>query len=159
MCNQTGRFDEAAVFSEKAVSLDSTYAKIWASLGFSYLKSGRFAEAEAALKKSIGIDSMFANPRSHLGMVFFKTKRPEAARQNFLKAIELDPKYAPAMLGLAYLFISEGKTAEALGQVERAIGNGSTFERLEKNEDLAPLRALPEWRVMMKKHFPDKVKD
>ena len=25
--------------------------------------------------------------------------------------------------------------------------------------DLAPLRALPEWKALMKKHFPDQIKD
>ena len=54
----------------------------------------------------------------------------------------------------------EGKTEEAIGYVEQAIGKGATMEQLEKDEDLAPLRAQKEpWEALMKKHFADKVKD
>jgi hypothetical protein len=63
------------------------------------------------------------------------------------------------MLGMAYLLAAEGKIEEAIGYVEQAIGKGATMEQLEKDEDLALLRALPEWKALMKKHFPDQVKD
>ncbi|MFN0015225.1 MAG: tetratricopeptide repeat protein [Saprospiraceae bacterium] len=142
-----------------------------------------YAEAEPVFKKAIALDPAYANPRKHLGMVCFKTNRPEEARQHFLKAIALNPNYVAAMLGMACLLASEDKTDEALAYVEQVIGKGSTseqregdkdaksrrpkatsdrgstFEQLERDEDLAPLRALPAWKELMKKHFPDKVKD
>jgi tetratricopeptide (TPR) repeat protein len=119
----------------------------------------QFANALPVLKKAIALDTTFANPPKHLGMVCFKTNRSREAGQNFQKAIELNPNYAPARLGMAYLLHSEGKTTEAIGYVEQAIGKGSTFGQLEKDEDLAPLRGLPEWKDLMKKYFPDQVKD
>ncbi|MBL7810051.1 MAG: tetratricopeptide repeat protein [Saprospiraceae bacterium] len=155
----TRRYAEAEPFLKKAIALDSTHPFNWNNLGLAYTETRRYAEAEPLLKKAIALDSTLANPRKHLGMVYFKTNRPDEARQNFLKAIALNPNYAAAMLGMAYLLFSEGKTAEAIGQVEQAIGKGSTFEQLESDENLAPLRALLEWKAMMKKHFPEKVKD
>ncbi|MBL7797417.1 MAG: tetratricopeptide repeat protein [Saprospiraceae bacterium] len=165
------RHAEGQFAFRKAILIDSTGAIVWNNLGSSYLETGRYAEAEQALQKAIAINPTFANPRKHLGMVFFKTNRPDEARQNFLQAIALNPNYAGAMLGMAYLSAealakadapasakaSAGK--EAIGYVEQAIGKGSTFEQLEADEDLAPLRALPEWKTLMKKHFPDMLKD
>jgi protein O-mannosyl-transferase len=148
---------EAAI--RKAVALDATSAPYRSNLGFVYLNLGRYAEAEAALTKAIALDSTFANPRKHLGMVCFKTNRPEDARQSFLKAIELNPNYMPSYLGMAYLLTAEGKTEEAIGYAEQAIGKGSTLEQLESDEDLAPLRALPEWQALRKKHLPESVKE
>ncbi|MEQ1744942.1 MAG: tetratricopeptide repeat protein [Saprospiraceae bacterium] len=159
MYEQTHRYAEAGSAFKKALALDSTNAAVWNYLGYIYLQTLRYDEAEPIFKKTIALDSTFANPRRHLGMVCFKTKRPNEARQNFQKALALNPNYAPAILGMAYLLAAEGKTTEALGYVEQTIGKGAAFQQLETDTDLAPLRALPEWRELMKKHFPDKVKD
>jgi tetratricopeptide (TPR) repeat protein len=159
MYNGTNRYEEALPNFEKAIALDSNYLSAWNNLGFAYLNISRFAEAEGALKKVIKLNPAIAIPRRHLGMVCFKTKRPDEARQHFLKAIALNPNYAGAMLGMACLLHSEGKTAEALGYIEQAISKGSTFDQLEKDPDLAPLRATPECKALMKKHFPDQIKD
>ncbi|MBK9335295.1 MAG: tetratricopeptide repeat protein [Lewinellaceae bacterium] len=153
------RYSEAETLCKKTISADSTFYRAWNMLGVVYLRIGRYEEAEAALTKSITLNAANANPHKHLGIVCFKTNRSREAGQNFLKALELNPNYAGAMLGMAYLLFSEGKPTEALSYVEQAIGKGSTFEQLESDEDLAPLRALPEWKVLMKKYFPDKVKD
>ncbi|HAD14808.1 MAG TPA: hypothetical protein DCF33_20465 [Saprospirales bacterium] len=153
---QTRRYGEAETAFKKVISIDSTQSMVWNNLGFIYLQIQRYTEAIPVLKKAISLDSMFANPRRHLGMAYFKINHPEEARQNFLKAIVLNPDYANAMLGMAYLLFSEGKTAEALGYVEQAIGKGSTFEQLEADQDLAPLRVTLEWKVLMKKYFPDR---
>lgn len=116
----------------KAIELDSTYTFTWNNLGGLYLLTHRYADAEPIFKKICSLDTTFANPRKHLGMVYFKTKRPDEAKRNFLKAIELNPNYTGAMLGMAYLLVSETKTEDAIGWVEKAINNGSTFEQLEK---------------------------
>ncbi len=157
--NLTRRFAEAEPVLKKCIALDSTNASPWNNLGWLYLNTRRFAEAEPVFKKAIVLNSAFANPRKHLGMVYFKTNRSDEARQNFLKALELNPKYAAAMLGMAYLLFSEGKTTEAIAYVEQAIGKGVILAQLEKDEDLAPLRAMPQYKVLMKKHFPDQIKD
>ena len=156
----TGRNAEAELAYNKALAIDSTLAAAWSNLGALYARTGRYVKAEPALKKAISLDSTTANPRKHLGMVYFKTGRSDEARQCFLKAVKLNPDYAPALLGMAYLLAAEGKTEEALGYLEQAIEKGSTFEQLSADEDLAPLREQKErWDALMKKYFPDQVKD
>ncbi len=156
---QTHRYQEAEPMLIKAIELDSTYTFSWNNLGGLYLLTHRYADAEPIFKKICSLDTTFANPRKHLGMVYFKTKRPDEAKRNFLKAIELNPKYTGAMLGMAYLLVSETKTEDAIAWVEKAINNGSTFEQLEKDEELIVLQSLSEWHALMNKYFPDKIKN
>ena len=156
---QTLRYAEAEPVLKKAIALDSTFATAWSNLGNLYDKTRRYAGAEPVIKKVIALDSTNASAHRFLGAIYFKANRLEEARRQFLKTIELNPNAQLARLGLAAILAAEGKTEEALGYVEQAIGKKATFEQLEKDEDLAPLRALPEWKALMKKHFPDKVKD
>lgn len=159
MYSQVGRYTEAEPVLKRAIALDSTSSISWSGLGIVYLKTRRYLEAEPVFKKAIALDSTYSNPHKHLGMVYFKTNRLEEARESFLKAIELDQNYAGGFLGLAYLLASEGKREEAFSYVEQAISKGATLQQLEADEDLVPLRSLPEWKSLMKKHFPDKFKD
>ena len=157
-----GLYAEAKKQFEKVIRLDSTADYVYHILGNLCLLTRDYPEAEQYYFKALAFDS--AHPILHysMGILFFKTNRLEPARQFFLKATELNPNYAPALLGMAYLLAAEGKTEEAIGYVEQAIGKGATFEQLEKDEDLAPLRSRDlgtEWKGVMKKHFPDKVKD
>ncbi len=154
-----GRSADAVPYFKKTVELDSTDVYNVANLGAIYTLNRRYSEAEPWLIKAIVLDSTLASPYKHLGMICFKTNRPKEARKHLIKALELNPNYPGAMLGMAYLLFSEGLTKDAIGYVEQAIGKGSTFVQLVSDEDLAPLRDDPEWKVLMKKHFPDKAKE
>ncbi|MBL7820545.1 MAG: tetratricopeptide repeat protein [Saprospiraceae bacterium] len=155
---QTQRFAEAESALVKSITLDSSYTFSWNNLGGLYILSHRYADAKPIFNKVISLDSMFANPHKHLGMAYFKTGQPEEARKSFLKAISLNSNYSGAMLGMAYTFAPEGKTDEAITWLEMAIKNGSTWDQLEKDEDLSLLRNLPQWKELMAKYFPNKVK-
>ena len=123
-----------------------------------------------SLKKALALDSTLAPAHYQLGRAYFKTNRPADARLEFLKTIELSPKARMARLGMAWLVLAalsaegspkeEGKTTDALDWVAQAIEKGGApFDVLQSDEDLAPLRSLPEWNALMKKHFPDQFKD
>jgi len=157
--NRAGKYAEMAAVCRQAIALDSTNATAWSNLGFGLLQTGQHAEAEATLLRAIALNPKSANARKHLGTLHFRTGRREEARTGFEKAVELNPNYFGGYLGRAYLLAAEKKTTEALAQVELAIQKNAIFEQLEQDTDLAPLRALPEWTALMKKHFPDKVKD
>jgi len=53
-----------------------------------------------------------------------------------------------------------GKHEKAFEALEQAVKMGYDYNWMQKDEDLAPLRAQTErWKALMKKHFPDKFKD
>jgi tetratricopeptide (TPR) repeat protein len=156
----TQRYAEAEQAYTKAIALDSTNAILWNNLGVLYYQTRRYAEAEPFMKKTLALDSTLAPAHYQLGRLYFKTNRSEDARREFLKTIEMSPKARMARLGMAWLLLEEGKTTEALDWVAQAIDKGGApFDLLHKDEDLAPLRANPEWKALMKKHFPDQFKD
>ena len=157
--NRAGKYAEMAAVCRQAISLDSTNSTTWNNLGLALLQTGQHAEAETTLQRAISLNPKSANARKHLGTLHFRTGRREEARAGYEKAVELNPNYFGGYLGRAYLLAAERKTAEALEQVELAIQKNATFEQLEQDTDLAPLRALPEWKALMKKHFPDKAKE
>lgn len=154
-----GRWDEAGIQFKKSIGLDSSFVRGWNGWAGVLVATKQFAEAERAALVAIALDSTWTESHYYLGMAYFKTGRQAQAKMFFDKSLKIVPEYFPAQLGLAYIFLSEGKTTEALGYVEQAISKGSTFEQLEKDEDLTPLRATPEWKGVMKKHFSDKLKD
>ncbi|MFN0176401.1 MAG: tetratricopeptide repeat protein [Saprospiraceae bacterium] len=154
------KYPEADQFIKKAISLDSTYTTAWNNLGALYLFTGHYLEAQSVLKKSSAMDSTFATPYKYLGMAYLKTNQIDDARQAFLKSLKINPNYGGGLLGLAYILVLEKKLEEALRYVEQAIQKGITFEQLQNDTDLAPLRERSEqWQLLMKKHFPDKAKD
>ena len=153
---------DAVIAFKKAITLDSMSSFYWGQLGRTYFLAQQYSEAERVFKKAISLDSTNAYRRWGMALVHFKTGRLKEARQGFLKVIELDPYYPnnkEARLGMAYTFVIEGKMAEALVYIEQAIQKKATYEELQKDEDLAPLRALPEWEALMKKYFPDQIKN
>jgi putative PEP-CTERM system TPR-repeat lipoprotein len=53
-----------------------------------------------------------------IGSIYAAKKDPASARKRFDRALELDPGYLPAVVGLAYLDLGEGKPAEARRRLE-----------------------------------------
>lgn len=94
-----------------------------------------------------------------LGKAANKLGKKEEAGQYFQAAIALDAAQTDPLLSMAHLLHDENKTDEAFRYIELAIQKKATFGQLKKDPDLAPLRALPEWKTLMKKYFPDQVKD
>lgn len=155
---QTQQFEKAEPLFKNAIKLDSTHFFAWSNLGFCFLQMKNYVAAEIVLNKAIMLDSSLANPFRHIGMIYLKTNRLQEAKNNFLKSLELNPNYLAAILSMAYLSLAENKLSDAYYFVEKAIIKGSSFEQLVKDEDLAPFRALPEYKELMKKYFPDKMK-
>lgn len=155
----TGHYSESKEQFKKIIQKDSTADYVYYLLGEISMFMQNYAEAEQYYQKAIALDSTLAVFHRQLGMVYFKTNRTEKARQCFLKSMALNPNFSAAMTGMAYLLLSEGKTDEAIGYVEQAIVKGSKFQQLEQDKNLDSLRALPEWKALMKKYFPDQVKD
>ncbi len=163
---RAGLQKEAEEALKKALSLDSNQVSSLINLGGLYSLNQLYTEAELLLQKAKELDPQ--NPISYrmLGTICFKTKRAEDARQYFLKTIELSPTAQGARLGLAYVAAealanadpekTKKLKAEALNWITQAIEMGATYPQLEQDQDLNPLKSLPEWGELMSKHFPKK---
>jgi tetratricopeptide (TPR) repeat protein len=65
-----------------------------------------------------------------LGNLYFQADRPEEARRQFLEAIRRFPRFRRAHTNLAYLYISQNKTAEAMPMLQKAIELGENSARV-----------------------------
>ncbi|MBK8566576.1 MAG: hypothetical protein IPN76_25420 [Saprospiraceae bacterium] len=146
-----GYYKEAETFAQKAISRDSLAT--W-GLSYVYLKSGRFEEASQLLRSQIAIFPYEASFRDFLAKAYQYSGKNEEAFNTYSELLKINPESPYGYIGMASLSAAEGKAAEALGYIEQAIQKEYSFEQLQTGKDLASLRELPEWKDLMKKHFP-----
>ena len=65
-----------------------------------------------------------------------------------------------SLLGLAIVYTRMGDIPKAFEYLQKSLEAGFTkIKRLEEDADFSSLRDLPEWNTLMKKYFPEKMKD
>jgi tetratricopeptide (TPR) repeat protein len=100
----------------------------------------KFREAEAYLAAFIKETEKPTDPKKVpaeispamvfvLGNLYFQADRPEEARRAFLEAIRRFPRFRRAHTNLAYLYISQNKTDEAMPMLQKAIELGENSAR------------------------------
>jgi tetratricopeptide (TPR) repeat protein len=101
----------------------------------------KFREAEAEIVRFIKETEKPTDPEKApaeispamvfvLGNLYFQADRPEEARRAFLEAIRRFPRFRRAHTNLAYLYISQNKTAEAMPMLQKAIELGENSARV-----------------------------
>ncbi len=101
----------------------------------------KFREAEAELTRFIKETESPTDPEKApaeisaamvfvLGNLYFQADRPDEARRAFLEAIRRFPRFRRAHTNLAYLYISQNKTDEAMPMLQRAIELGENSARV-----------------------------
>ena len=90
-----------------------------------------------------------------------ESHRYEQAEQLYRKIIQHDPALPGAYYALACLQSIQNQVDNAFETLEQAIVKGmNDYDWLQQTPDLAPLRERTEqWKTLMKKYFPDQVKD
>ena len=83
----------------------------------------------------------------------------DSARIYYYKVISIDPKFTNAYYNIACLASIDKKTREALENLEISFQNGfKDYDHLQKDTDLDNIRNTDEYKQLIKKYFPDKVK-
>ncbi len=156
----TKRYDAAEAVLKKSLNLDSTQAEAYLGLAEVCLSTERLAEAEAMVAKALSFDSTLSNAQVIRGRIYLKKNRVDDAERAFQAELAQDPESINARVGLAAACTRQAKPDEAMRHLDDACKKGfHDFDFLVNDPDLAPLRTLPEWKALMKKNFPDKVKD
>jgi serine/threonine-protein kinase len=119
-------------YFERAVTLDSTYAKAYAGVADGYIFAGLYSllptqtampRASAAGRRALALDSSLAEAYTGLAIVSTIYEWDwAAARRLFNQALALDPNYALAHLWYGiYLHYIERKIDESVAAYERAV--------------------------------------
>jgi DNA-binding winged helix-turn-helix (wHTH) protein/TolB-like protein/Flp pilus assembly protein TadD len=117
---------------QRAIDLDPTYGAAYAGLAdaYSVLAHYRYGSlppgecmqrARAAALKAIEIDDTVAEAHASLALIkTFHEQDAASAENEFRRAIELNPAYATAHHWYSDFLATQGRTAEALAEAQRA---------------------------------------
>ncbi len=159
--HDTKRYEESEAAYKKAIQVDSNFFRAYTNIGNLYLETGRYEEAEASLKSLILLDPNHISANRLLASVYMHTNRYAEAEQVFNKVLLLLPGDRSACYDLACVYSLQNKTDQAFEKLEAAIQAGyDNYRWMQEDTDLAHLREqAARWKALMKKHFPEQVKD
>ncbi|HEX5736251.1 MAG TPA: response regulator [Blastocatellia bacterium] len=97
--------------------------------GLRAFRSGNYSEAATSLTAALNAGRGDTTVLYSLGMAQWKLGRAREAKASFERCLVSNPNYAPAMVGLAQVKAAEGKRAEAVALLNRALqlGGGAEF--------------------------------
>ena len=155
----TGRPEAAQSTIEMALLVDSTQALTWDFLAHLFTRKNQFDRAENCLQKSFTLDSLLSGNSNEMAFLRFRQGKNREAEQWCYRTLNRYPSDWEAMKYLALLAYRNGCRAGAFEWLEKSIRNGATLTVLLEFPDLEPLRRRKEWKALMKKYFPDKIKN
>jgi len=81
-------------------------------------------QAEEEFKRALQLNPRLAQATAYLGFIAAEREQFEAAEAAYRKALEMDSRSPEAHVGLAWLSQRNGKAAEALSYLRKAVANG-----------------------------------
>lgn len=113
--------EKAIDYYNKAIEIDSKYAKAWTNRGLALSDLAKYEEALRSYDKAIEIDPKYARAWSNRGLALSDLAKYEEALRSHDKAIEIDPKNAFAWNNRAMLLQRMNKFEKALENVNKSI--------------------------------------
>ncbi len=157
--NMSGRYAEAVPYFKRAIELDSFHSAAWNSMGFALLQTKQYDEALTAVRQALSLDSLNVYAWNNLGNIAREKGQWEESEQYFKKAISLNPNFASTYSNYAELKVKAVDPAAALPLVEKALSLGYRNLDYLQSSLFEPMQALPEWKPLLKKYFPEQIKD
>ncbi len=132
--HEAGDLAKAVEFYGKAIELDAELWQAEFQRGAAYFSLGKLTEAKASMAHvnqllaeypvTDQLKQIFVRIQMTLGEIALTESKPEEAEKAFLRVVELNPQSARAHSGLAEVFYSSGKHAEAIAEAKAAIAAG-----------------------------------
>ncbi len=157
---QSQRYLEAEQPLKTAIKMDSTFVNAYINLIEVFNATNRYLEAERTAKQTIRLDSTQARSYYLLAVTYIKTNRAVDAEYTAQKGIQMAPS-PDSYYYLALIQSNMNQVDKSFESLEKSLKmEAAYFDYMEADPELAPLRARPEqWKALMKKYFPDQVKD
>ena len=153
-----GRLADAVRGYEEAARLEPASGTIRRSLGDARAKAGDAAGAEAdwraAIDKSraaLGVNPRDTRQLKNVAICFAKLGERQAALRAAAEALEAGPTVADTRYGVAMVHALLGDARQALDRLREALELGASPALAEHDDELAPLRQLPEFRELIEK--------
>jgi arylsulfatase A-like enzyme/Flp pilus assembly protein TadD len=136
----------------KAAALDPTFPRVWRRLADLYFERGDYAQALQAYRRTLQEEPSDFEATLQAGNAARHTGDAAAAADYFHKAARIRPDSWLPLYNLACLRAVGGNPTTALEQLDLAVRHGfRNPELLEKDADLASVRARPEYPALLEK--------
>ena len=122
-------FRDAAVYLEKAIERDPTFAAAYALLGDTYLSMGNYQmapmeamtqKAKQAVEKALQLDNRLAQAHTSLAAIRMYHLEGGDIEAEFQQAIKLDPGYAQGIHWYALYLAAVGRKEESIREIKLA---------------------------------------
>lgn len=138
-----GKPAEAASHLEKAAALDRKTPEYPWALGMAYKRMKKYSEAAGSLEKAAALASGAGRAAilSDLGTVHAAKEDYDSAISWYEKAIKEAPDFAPARYNLACAYARQGKAAEAVEALRKAVElDPGLLAQAKEDPDFEPIR-------------------
>jgi len=128
-----GKFQEAELFTRKAIEINPDYAIAHSNLGIILRNLGKLQEAELSARKAIEINPDFADGHYNLGNILKDLGKFQEAEISYRKAIKINPDYSNAHSNLGNILKAVGNFKEAELSTRKAIEINPDFAEAHSN--------------------------
>ena len=140
-----GRYERAAEQYRRFTTLDDRAPRVYYKLALAHYRSGQDAMAIDPLRQAVALDPRFAEAYYLLGMCLRARKDDVDALRALTKAVDVNPAFAAAREELADLHAQNGRSREAIeqlealaalepGRAERLVSVGLAYARLGRTD-------------------------
>ncbi len=115
---------------QRALQLDPNSASAHAYLGYLLVSESRTEEGIQESKRAVDLDPVSPEMNWWMGWMLYLTHQYDAAGEQLRKTIELDPNYFLAYLVLGGSYAQNGRMAQAIPELEKAVSLGECNQSL-----------------------------
>lgn len=127
------KYDQAAVYYQKALCLAPRYPEAYYDKGIMHLAKGEFGPAIKCFKKAVAYNPAYTNAYINLAVALERKKKFPEAISNYLKALKLNPENELVYNNIGNLYRSLGKMASAIKVYQKAIALKPDFAQAHCN--------------------------
>lgn len=118
-CATTARFDG----EEKEALTPQKRSQLYAEMGTAAMMRGDFPQAVEDLRKAIVADDENTGAHNNLALAYWQLGKKSLAKAEIKRSLEIDPNFSDSHINQGTFLASEGRTAEAKLEYQKAADN------------------------------------
>jgi Tfp pilus assembly protein PilF len=153
------KYEPAISEGEKSLLLNPNRPYAYNILGIIYTNLKQYDKSEQYFLKATQMNTTYEDAYNNLGVVYYDIKQYDKGKQYLFKAIKLDSTDEDAYYNIACIYSFTNDIPNAIKYLELSFVKGfNSYEDIQVDADLDNIRSTQEFKNLIKKYFPDKVK-